>query len=340
MGGHSLRHVRCGMDAAHGVHMSLKYTLSNSKPHLPLKLDTHSGLTFLQRGWLSSNNVLLQDSQQAILIDSGYWTHSAQTLELVRACLGSQPLTRLLNTHLHSDHCGGNAALQSAFPALECRVPPGHANFVFDWDPAALTYTPTGQHCPPFTPHGVILPGERFTVALQEWEALAAPGHDPHSVIFYCEETGVLISADALWENGFGVVFPEIEGIGAFDDVQNTLDLIESLQVTHVIPGHGDMFQDMALALRHARSRLASFRSDPRKHASYAAKVLVKFKLLELQRIELESFRQWAHACDYLRTLQERYAAHQTFTAWLDDVLVSLEKSAAAKINGSEVLNV
>jgi hypothetical protein len=33
----------------------------------------------------------------------------------------------------------------------------------------------------------------------------------------------VLISADALWENGFGVVFPELEGDDAFAIVAATL---------------------------------------------------------------------------------------------------------------------
>ena len=36
---------------------------------------------------------------------------------------------------------------------------------------------------------------------------------------------GVLIAADALWEDGFGVVFPEIDGEPGFDDVGTVLDL-------------------------------------------------------------------------------------------------------------------
>jgi hypothetical protein len=29
-------------------------------------------------------------------------------------------------------------------------IPPGLAAFVREWDPVALSYTPTGQQCPPF----------------------------------------------------------------------------------------------------------------------------------------------------------------------------------------------
>ena len=305
----------------------------NNPPLLP------QGVTFFQRGWLSSNNVLLHDAEQAVLIDSGYWTHAQQTVDLVSDFLHGAPLTRLMNTHLHSDHCGGNAQLQLKYPQLQTLVPPGHSQFVFDWDPAALTYTPTGQHCPKFLASGVIRSGDRFTVATREWLALAAPGHDPNSIILFCEELGLLISADALWENGFGVVFPEIEGIDSFDEVGETLDLIESLNAQVVLPGHGNLFTDIPQSLLHARSRLASFRQDPVKHANYAAKVLLKFKLLELQRVSTAEFLSWAYSCDYLKLLQTRYAATISFNDWIQLMLNSLEKSGAARADADHWVN-
>ena len=63
------------------------------------------------------------------------------------------------------------------------------------------------------------------------------PGHDPHSVILFDPREGVLISADALWENGFGIVFPELEGVSAFVDVATVFDLIESLGAPSRFPG-------------------------------------------------------------------------------------------------------
>ena len=84
------------------------------------------------------------------------------------------------------------------------------------------------------------------SIGARHWEVLAAPGHDPESVILFDAAHGVLISADALWENGFGVVFPELDGDAAFDDVGRVLDLIEALPVRCVIPGHGAPFTDVA----------------------------------------------------------------------------------------------
>ena len=80
-----------------------------------------------ERGWLSSNNILLLGQDNTALVDSGYASHAPQTLALVASALGDRPLDQLVNTHLHSDHCGGNAALQSHYPALRTAIPPGLA---------------------------------------------------------------------------------------------------------------------------------------------------------------------------------------------------------------------
>ena len=41
----------------------------------------------LERGWLSSNNVLIADAAGAALVDSGYGSHAPQTLALVERAL-------------------------------------------------------------------------------------------------------------------------------------------------------------------------------------------------------------------------------------------------------------
>lgn len=296
------------------------------------------GVNFFERGWLSSNNVLIQDTEQAILIDSGYCTHAHQTHALVSSVL-HKPLTHLVNTHLHSDHCGGNAFLQSMYPGLNTYVPHGHAHYVDDWNPDALTYTPTGQHCPRFTRTHALQDGDCFRVLNKIWRVYAAPGHDPHSIVIFNEDDGILISADALWENGFGVVFPEIEGVAAFEEVQATLEVIEKLAPKIVLPGHGSMFTHVDLALARARSRLSQFRNDPLAHANYAAKVLLKFKLLDVQSIRFNDFVVWASRTDYLLTLAAKYASDVSFENWIQSLCVSLEKSGACSMTHGSISN-
>ena len=76
----------------------------------------------LERGWLSSNNILLfDDDGAATLVDTGYVTNKAQTRALVDHALAGRRLARIVNTHLHSDHCGGNAELHGAMGPLRTR---------------------------------------------------------------------------------------------------------------------------------------------------------------------------------------------------------------------------
>ena len=289
------------------------------------------GLHVFERGWLSSNNILLDDGDGATMVDSGHCVHAAQTVALLRQRLGARPLRRLINTHLHSDHCGGNAALQREWP-LQLQVPSGSWRAVQDWDEQALSYRPTRQRCERFSAHGRIAAGERLRIGVRDWLVLGAPGHDPQSVMLFDAEHGVLISADALWENGFGVVFPELEGESAFDDVQRVLELIESLPVRCVIPGHGAVFSDVGAALRRARSRLAGFRADPARHLRHGAKVLLKYHLMEERQQPLAALRAWMHDTPLLRSVwAELGRPDGSFAAWGDRLLQDLLDSGALR---------
>ena len=265
----------------------------------PLKLPPNTVL--LERGWLSANTVLISDAtgvtdapnetiatiatntHGATAIDTGYCTHALQTVALIEAALAGKRLDRVVNTHLHSDHCGGNAALVAHF-GCEVLIPPGEAAAVAAWDTTALSYEPTGQECPRFAYTGLVQPSSVLRMGGMDWVALAAPGHDPNSLIFYCEAQRCLISADALWENGFGVVFPELDGMHAFDAVAATLDLIDTLAINLVLPGHGGAFGDVPGALARARMRLNGFVQNPSKHRWHAVKVLCMFWLMTQNR--------------------------------------------------------
>lgn len=299
------------------------------------------GITCLERGWLSANNILIRGEGPTALVDSGYASHAPQTRALVADALRHAPLEFLLNTHLHSDHCGGNAELQQAYPMLRTFIPPGQAASVVNWDPVALTFEPTGQSCPRFTHQGLLVPGTSIRLGSLSWDIHAAKGHDPHSIILFQAEHRLLISADALWENGFGIVFPELEGVSAFEEVEHTLDLIEKLGPTTVLPGHGRVFQDVAGALVRARSRLEQFVRHPDKHRRHALKVLVKFKLLEWQSISMDALLDWVLATSYFfhampdAVRQDREQAR----GWLDQLLVDLERSHALLRDGEKVVN-
>lgn len=298
-----------------------------------------AGIVLLERGWLSANNIVLlppEPDAPGVVVDTGYVTHAAQTLALVRHALQGRPLARIVNTHLHSDHCGGNAALQNAFGS-PVAIPPGEAEAVRHWDLDRLSYRFTGQQCAPFRFDELLHPGSRHTWGGRTWEVHAAPGHDPHAVVLFEPDSGTLISGDALWENGFGVVFPEIEGEQALDEVHASLDLIAALRPRRVIPGHGSAFSQVDAALEKAHRRLAQFRSDPLKHGWYAAKVLVKFHLLEVQREPLSSLRSWMEHTPYFGLIHSRYFGSTPWPQWQEALLSALLEGGAARREGDDI---
>ena len=300
------------------------------------------GVTVFERGWLSSNNILLhgREGESAALIDSSHCLHAGQTVALVRQALHSgATLGRIVNTHLHSDHCGGNAALQRAFGA-RLVIPPGEADAIARWDEDALSYRATGQRIERFVHDALLRPGESLAVGTRSWQALAAPGHDPHSLILFDAQDGVLISADALWETGFGVVFPELDGERAFDDVAAVFALIERLAPRLVIPGHGAPFADVRGALQRARARLSAFVADPPRHARHAAKVLLKYHLLEEQQQALPDLQAWWSSVPLVHRLWQRLQRPTgSMPAWCEQLLSELVTSGALRIDGQRVTN-
>jgi len=302
--------------------------MTHTTPALPPEI------TVFERGWLSANNILFAGPRDTALVDTGYHTGAGETVRLVEQSLGGRPLERVLNTHLHSDHCGGNAALQARWPRARTAIPPDQLAQVRHWDPIALSYEPTGQYCPPFRADAVLTPGDTVELGARTWQIHAAPGHDPHAIMLFEPGSRTLISGDALWENGFGVVFPELEGQPGFDDVAATLDLIERLAPHAVIPGHGRVFGDVPQALERARGRLAFFRSDPAKHALHAAKVLLKYKLMEWQSRPADEAWAWLARTAYFQQVHARFFAAEDARAWFDAMVQSLSQSGALRLEG------
>ena len=297
------------------------------------------GMHVFERGWLSSNCILFDDGTTSWLVDSGYSTHSSQTLKLVALKLGTRPLDYLINTHLHSDHCGGNAALQAKYPELVTVIPPGQADLIKPWDPVGLFYTPTGQLCPQFKFDQTLQGGSSIQLGQHHWQVHGAGGHDPHAVLFFEPTNKVLISADALWQSGFGVVFPELEGVDAFDEVAATLDLIERLRPSIVVPGHGAIFAYTPEILAVARQKLDGFVKDPVKLARHAAKVLLKFKLLEKQNLLLADFLQWAANTPCLLEYQRSFFCDSDFSTWVELLCFELVTAGAARRDGDVIFN-
>lgn len=111
------------------------------------------------------------------------------------------------------------------------------------------------------------------------------------------------------------------------------------MQPAIVIPGHGVPFTDVAQALTVARRRLEAFVTDPARHIQYAAKVMLKFKLLDAQRMERAELLAWAQGTPYLTAMYARHFAGVAFATGFDQLVRDLVRSGAATLQGSVVHN-
>ena len=290
------------------------------------------------RDWLSSNNILLKSPDGHVLIDSGYGRHARMTLQLLASArgLGDEPLSFLINTHCHSDHVGGNAAIARKYDC-PIAVPAAEAPLVERWDGKALLYDYCDHQVDHFVAERVIPANSTHVWGDLEWIAHAAPGHDMGALVFYNAEHRILISGDALWEHGFGFVMPPEVDPAALPATRATLEMLANLEIRIVIPGHGEPFTDVAGALERARKRVDAFRVDSQRVARHALKVNLMFSLLDKQRMLLPELPAYMERVDIYREFNDLF--FKLAPARLAELLVGeLVKAGAARIDAGKLV--
>jgi len=290
------------------------------------------------RDWLSANNVLLKSRDGHVLVDSGYVTHAPFTLELLRSGRGlsDAPLAKLVNTHCHSDHIGGNAAIRAAY-GCPIELPEAEAPLIERWDTKALLLDYADQSADRFHVDAVLRPGSSHVWGDLEWRLHAASGHRSGALVFHNAEHGILISGDALWRNGYGFVMPATLDADALPAARDTLDLIAELDVKIVIPGHGEPFTDVAEALDRAYQRTRAFETDEVRVARHALKGLLAFTLLHRRRMPLADLPAYVDRVGIYRDINEA-VLHLTPAALAAMLVAELGKAGAVRVAYGELL--
>lgn len=179
-------------------------------------------------GPLETNCYLLVEGAEAVAVDPG-----GDPASVVRFLdQNNLKLTAILNTHLHFDHVGGNAALARAT---------GAPIYLCEEDLFLLEATSgTRFGLPPTEPfdHQDLKPGEAEFLG-QPCTVIHTPGHSPGSLSFYFPKQGLLFSGDVLFRRDTGR--SDLPG-GSRPILENETirgKLYKLPDETVVYPGHG-----------------------------------------------------------------------------------------------------
>lgn len=173
----------------------------------------------------SGNNTYLISGSEPALIDAGIG--HPKHLAAVRDALAGNALTRVLVTHGHPDHAAGASHLAETWPGLRFAKMP--------WSDVDNQFA---------VPWVALADGDQISVGDGYVRVIHTPGHSPDHVCFFDEETRTLFCGDLLIK-GASVVIPVSRG-GSLTAYLRSLELIQALEPTRVLPAHGPEIDDLS----------------------------------------------------------------------------------------------
>jgi glyoxylase-like metal-dependent hydrolase (beta-lactamase superfamily II) len=183
--------------------------------------------------------------------------------------LDEKKIRHIINTHCHNDHAAGDKECRDRFGA-QIVVPELDAQAVEEGDDfltGTLCAVPGVGASQPFPPCPVdhrLRDGDAFRVGNRLLRAVHAPGHTPGSAVLLLETdkrlafVGDVCHAD--WPRGkegklqWGWISP-IWGSN-IEDYLATFERLQTLDVELAVPGHGDVYADLARQAREGHRNL------------------------------------------------------------------------------------
>ncbi len=180
---------------------------------------------------LGANVYLIMDEKIA-LIDAG--GDSAFLIKALQRYLNPKEIEYIFLTHSHFDHA-------MAVPDMKkfgCKVV--MHSLEFDLLKRGLT---TLGYVYYFEPDILVKGGERFELGETVLEVIHTPGHTAGSVCYYEPNRKWLFSGDTVFKYGFGRY--DLPSGNAYD-LLGSLELLASLDVENLYPGHEDVVEGNA----------------------------------------------------------------------------------------------
>ncbi len=298
----------------------------SSKGRAPV---TAGPVAFLQRPYPSANSVLLL-GRRPVLVDTGFGADTPALLTWIATQgVDARDLALVLNTHSHSDHAGGNYALESEF-GVPIAAQVDEAILVNTRDPDACRAAWLRQPVEPYQVTRQLQGGDTVGTGSTAWLVVGTPGHTAGHLSLYSADHGVLVLGDALHDADLGWLNPYREGADSLDRMAETIERLATLPARVGFSGHGPAIADLPAALDRARRRLAGWQSDPERIAWHACKRIFSHVLMLADGLMEAALAPTLLAAPWFCDHAE-YAFGMTPDAFIPLLVAEMLRSGAAK---------
>ncbi len=203
-----------------------------SKPDHPTEI---SWETIVSQPFAENSYVVYRNgARECVIVDPGFEP------ELIEQFVDSANLVpvAILNTHGHSDHIAGNAAMKARWPACPLIIGAGEAEKLIN--PQLNLSAAYGLSLVSPPADRTVVEGELLQLAGITWKVLETPGHSSGHVVFLHmqQEPWVLLAGDMLFQGSVGRTdFPDGDSRQLVTAIHEKLFPLPADTV--VLPGHG-----------------------------------------------------------------------------------------------------
>jgi len=268
-----------------------------------------SEFTFIERGWFNANSTVINGRHGPTIIDTGHLLDREVTLALLRE-RGIDPTTlqKIVITHCHSDHHGGNRLLRELSGAAV-----GMGWITAEWfargEQTLTWFDQVAQEVDVVTADFVMREGEIVELGDLPFEILHLPGHAPDTIGFYQPNYKIVICADAMWHNDVGVL-NTITHPDALELAIESIEKLKQYEIDIAIPGHGGLITNVAENLGRISQKLRRFQSEPSFLAQHLLRRMMMYFVLRYQPASRESFLAYAQNDAHAPLLLQKYEAY------------------------------